>query len=166
MTKLDTNNVKIQMLVMDVDGTLTDGKIYMGKHGEVFKVFDVKDGYAIHDMLPKFNITPVIITSRNSSIVDNRARELGITHIYQGVKDKLSLLREIVQEKKLTMGNVAYIGDDINDLECMKSCKIKGCPADAVPEIKSIADFISSKNGGDGTVREFVENIVENYINE
>ena len=146
---------------MDVDGTLTDGKIYMGEKGEVFKVFDSKDGYAIHDMLPKYGILPVIITGRKSNIVENRARELGITYIYQGVEDKLSLLKEIVQEKELTMVNVAYIGDDISDLDCMKCCRIKGCPADATPEIKSIANFISSKNGGNGAVREFIEAIIK-----
>jgi len=160
MNESDTGIIK--MLVIDVDGTLTDGKIYMGRKGEIFKVFDIKDGYAIHELLPKYNIMPVIITGRNSSIVENRAKEMGITHIYQGVKDKIRLLRELVQKTNISMFNVAYIGDDINDLECMKNCGFKGCPADAAPEIKAIADFISNKNGGEGAVREFVEKIIKN----
>jgi 3-deoxy-D-manno-octulosonate 8-phosphate phosphatase (KDO 8-P phosphatase) len=151
----------IKMLVMDVDGTLTDGKIYMGQDGEILKVFNVKDGYAIHEILPKYNIIPVIITGRTSRIVENRAKEIGITHIYQGIEDKTGLLRKLVQEINISMSDVAYIGDDINDLECMKICGLKGCPADAVPEIKTIADFISKKNGGEGAVREFVEKIVK-----
>ena len=163
MAETSTNNAKIQILVMDVDGTLTDGKIYMGDHGEVLKAFNVKDGYAIKEILPKYNILPVIITGRSSGIVENRARELNITHIYQGVKDKLSLLREMARERNLAMSNVAFIGDDINDLDCMINCGFKGCPADAAPEIRAIADFISAKTGGDGAVREFIENIVENY---
>ena len=154
-------NDRIQILVMDVDGTLTDGKIYIGEHGEVFKAFNIKDGYAIHDILPKYNILPVIITGRISRIVENRAKELGITYIYQGINDKLSVLVDILHERNLSMSNVAFIGDDINDLECMKNCGIKGCPADAVLEIKAVADFISSKNGGDGAVREFIEIIID-----
>jgi len=91
---------KIKMLVMDVDGTLTDGKIYMGQDGEIFKVFNVKDGYAIHELLPKYNIVPVIITGRISRIVENRAKEIGIKHIYQSVEDKIGLLKKLVQEMK------------------------------------------------------------------
>jgi 3-deoxy-D-manno-octulosonate 8-phosphate phosphatase (KDO 8-P phosphatase) len=148
-------------MVMDVDGTLTDGKIYMGQEGEIFKAFNVRDGYAIHELLPKYNIIPVIITGRISRIVENRAKEIGITHIFQGIDDKLEQLRKLVQEKNISLANVAYIGDDINDLECMKTCGLKGCPADAAPEIKNIADFISKKNGGEGAVREFIENIIK-----
>ena len=150
----------IQLLVMDVDGTLTDGKIYMGENGELIKVFNVKDGFAIHDLLPMHNILPVIITGRISRIVENRAKELGVLNIYQGINDKLGLLKKITQDKNISMKNIAYIGDDINDLECMKLCGIKGCPADAAVEIKAISDFVSNKNGGDGAVREFIETII------
>lgn len=161
MERSDFTNTKIKILAMDVDGTLTDGKIYMGEHGELLKVFNAKDGYAIKDILPEYNILPVIITGRNTVITEKRAVELGISHIYQGVKDKLSLLKDILQKKNLTMDNVAFIGDDLNDLDCMKCCGFKGCPADAVPEIKSVVDFISNKNGGDGAVREFIEEIIK-----
>jgi len=159
---MESNLDTIKMLAMDVDGTLTDGRIYMGQDGELFKVFNAKDGYAINELLPKYNILPVIITGRFSRIVENRASELGITHIYQGIKDKSELLEKIAKENNLSMSNVAFIGDDDNDLECMKKCGIKGCPADAVQEIKAVADFISGKNGGDGAVREFIDFII-NY---
>jgi len=148
------------MLLMDVDGTLTDGKIYMGQDGEAFKVFNVKDGYAINEILPKHGITPVIITSRISKIVENRAKEIGIKLVYQGVKDKLEILKKIADENAVTLEKIAYIGDDINDMECVRSCGFSGCPEDAVIEIKDIADFISKKKGGEGAVREFIEAMI------
>ena len=90
--------MKIKLLVMDVDGTLTDGKIYMGAEGEMMKAFDVKDGYGIAHILPRLGITPVIITGRRSGIVERRCAELGITELYQGVRDKLEKLRELLHE--------------------------------------------------------------------
>jgi len=151
----------IKYLVMDVDGTLTDGKVYIGNDGEVFKAFDIKDGCGIHDILIPVGIIPVIITGRSSKILENRCKELGITEIYQGVSNKLNKLQEILNNSNSSANSVAYIGDDINDLECMKVIKntggIIGCPADAVKEVLEIADFVSSKKGGNGAVREFIE---------
>jgi 3-deoxy-D-manno-octulosonate 8-phosphate phosphatase, YrbI family len=159
---------KIKLLVMDVDGTLTDGRIYMGNSGEVFKAFDVKDGAGIHDVLPQLGIIPIIITARNSQIVVNRCNEMGINYVYQNCKDKLAKIKEIIDElnkgvfsETIVMKNVAYIGDDIIDIPPMKNCGLSGCPNDAVNEIKSVANFISSKNGGNGAVREFIEWIGE-----
>jgi 3-deoxy-D-manno-octulosonate 8-phosphate phosphatase (KDO 8-P phosphatase) len=146
---------------MDVDGTLTDGKIYMGNDGEIMKAFSIKDGCGIHDILIPHNITPVIITGRSSKIVENRCQELGITEIHQGVYDKIEKLLAITSN----LEEVAYIGDDINDLSCVIPIKesggLIGCPADAVKEIMKLADFISDKKGGDGAVREFIEYILE-----
>lgn len=147
---------------MDVDGTLTDGKIYIGAEGEVFKAFDVKDGYAIHYILPKYDITPVIITGRDSAIMEKRCSEIGIKLLFQGVLDKISVLRTVVNGASLNC--VAYIGDDLNDLECMQQIKeeggLVGCPSDAINQIKAIANFQSSKSGGNGAVREFIESII------
>lgn len=159
------NKKNIRYLVMDVDGTLTDGKIYMGNNGEVFKAFDIKDGCGIHDILIPNGIIPVIITGRSSKILENRCKELGITQLYQGVSDKLDKLIEIIKEENLSQ--TAYIGDDINDLPCM--CEVKqaggiiGCPKDAVNEVKNISDFVSNRNGGNGSVREFIEWIKGDY---
>ena len=147
----------IKLLAMDVDGTLTDGKIYIGTQGEVMKAFNVKDGYAIANILPKMNITPIIITGRASEIVSKRASELGITHVYQGVKDKLDKLRELTNEFNLTLENVAYIGDDINDIECIEHVGVSACPSDAVDSIMRVSDYICASCGGDGAVREFIE---------
>jgi 3-deoxy-D-manno-octulosonate 8-phosphate phosphatase (KDO 8-P phosphatase) len=154
------NNIKY--LVMDVDGTLTDGKIYMGIRGEICKAFNIKDGCGIHDILIPSGITPVIITGRKSDMVLNRCGEIGIKDIYQGVSNKIDALLEITMD----ISEVAYIGDDINDLSCMNLVKDKGgivgCPSDASQTVIDIADFVSSKSGGNGAVREFIEWICGN----
>ena len=142
---------------MDVDGTLTDGKIYMSNTGELMKAFSIKDGCGIHDILIPAGIIPVIITGRSSAILLNRCRELGITNIYQGISNKVEKLSEVTKD----LSTVAYIGDDINDLRCMKLIKdaggIIGCPADAVEKVKEVAVYIAKHNGGDGAVRDFIE---------
>lgn len=147
----------IKYLVMDVDGTLTDGKIYMSSSGEMFKAFDIKDGCGIKDIAVPAGIIPVIITARESAIVLNRCKELNITQVHQGVRDKVGKLKEITDD----FSQVAYIGDDILDLQCMLPVKeaggLVGCPADAVDKVKAIADFIAPRNGGDGAVRDFIE---------
>lgn len=148
--------MKIKMLVMDVDGTLTDGKIYIGADGEVMKAFNVKDGYAISH-LKDHGIIPVIITGRESEIVKYRAKELSVTELYQGVKDKLSVLKEVAEKYAISSEEIAYIGDDINDLECMKYCGYSGCPQDAIFLIKQFVSYICNYNGGAGAVREFIE---------
>ena len=151
----------IKYLVMDVDGTLTDGKIYMGNDGEMMKAFDIKDGCGIHDILIPAGIAPVIITGRSSKILENRCKELGITNLHQGIRNKIEKLLTITTDLSM----VAYIGDDINDLSCMEPIKeaggLVGCPADAVQKVVDLADFVSKRNGGNGAVREFIEWIVE-----
>lgn len=150
---------------MDVDGTLTDGKIYMSNTGELCKAFNVKDGCGIHDILLPNGIIPIVITGRKSKILENRCEELGVVQLYQGVGDKLAVLKTILDETECNFSNVAYIGDDINDLSCMKHVKsdggIVGCPADAARKVIAIADFVASYNGGDGAVRDFIEWIVQ-----
>ena len=157
----------IKYVVMDVDGTLTDGKINIAPSGELFKAFNVRDGYAINTILPQIEVKPVIITGRESEIVTKRSEELGIPFVFQGVKDKRRVLENLLAVEscrdgcEYTLANCAYIGDDIPDLECMQLIKLAGgltaCPYDAVQEIKAISDFISSKKGGDGAVRELVD---------
>ena len=150
----------IRLLIMDVDGTLTDGKINISSQGELFKSFSIKDGLGIHDILPKHNILPIIITGRQSDIVKHRCDELGIDMLFQGVRDKISVLKQVLEQLKLDFSNCAYIGDDLNDLDCMNMCAVKGCPADAANEVKNVCDFVSSKNGGEGAVREFIEYLI------
>lgn len=152
--------LNIKYLVMDVDGTLTDGRIYMGNDGEIEKAFNIKDGCGIHDILIPAGITPVIITGRSSSIVDNRCSELGIKEVHQGVSNKIEKLLTITDN----LSSVAYIGDDINDLSCMLLVKeaggIIGCPKNAVKRVRELADYVADHNGGDGAVRDFIEWLV------
>ena len=153
--------MKIKVLVMDVDGTLTDGKIHISDEGEVFKSFNVKDGYGIANLY-KIDILPVIITGRKSKIVEYRAKELNIKEIYQGVYNKVDKLKYICEKYKISLKEVAYIGDDINDLECMKICGISACPNDAAEEVLDSVDYICKKKGGEGAVREFINFISNN----
>lgn len=157
---------KMKYLIMDVDGTLTDGKIYMGESGEVFKAFDIKDGCGIHDLAIPNGIVPVIITGRKSKILENRCRELGIKEVYQGISNKTEKMLEVIQGDNLE--KVAYMGDDLNDVGCMLEIKngggVIGCPNDAVDSVKRISDFISLKNGGEGAVREFIEYLLESEM--
>jgi 3-deoxy-D-manno-octulosonate 8-phosphate phosphatase (KDO 8-P phosphatase) len=156
--------VRIKYLVMDVDGTLTDGKIYMGIDGEAMKAFNIKDGCGIHDLLPEVGITPLIITGRKSKIVENRCKEIGINYFYQGVSDKVAQLQAFLVDHNSTLQEVAYVGDDINDLACMRLIKenggLIGVPSNACWQVKQVADYVSSFVGGDGAVRDFVEYLV------
>ena len=152
----------IRYLVMDVDGTLTDGKIYMGNNGEIFKAFDIKDGYGISFILPEHNIVPIVITARKSDIVLNRCKELGIEHCYQGCRNKKEFLCELMEKfgEQPVDGkykNVAYIGDDVIDLPCMQICEYTGCPSDAIKEVADQVNYVCKKSGGNGAVREFIE---------
>lgn len=155
---------------MDVDGTLTDGKLYIGASGEMFKAFSVKDGCGIHDILPQYEIIPVIITARNSEIVQRRCEELKITEVYQGCRNKKQKMIDVAEEYGISFNaegkltGTAYIGDDILDLQCMEIAQVTGCPVDAVEEVKQKADFISVFAGGNGAVRDFIEWIVKEYF--
>lgn len=159
--------MSIKMLVMDVDGTLTDGKIYMGSQGELCKAFDIKDGLGIHDILIPAGIIPVILTGRKSEIVEIRCRELGIKELHQGVTDKQERLYSVLSRWNLDCSSVAYIGDDINDLPCMKAVKKAGgltaCPGDAAAEVRQTVDYICGSRGGNGAVRELIDWLLSKY---
>lgn len=157
---------KIKFLIMDVDGTLTDGNIYMGVQGEILKCFNIKDGTGIKDLLPVRGIIPIVITGRCSKITENRCKELNISYIYQGCRNKKNQLKNIAEDFMVYPQNgiyeeFAYIGDDLIDLESMRCSGISGCPSDAVDVVKAEADFISEFTGGKGAVREFIEWIIQ-----
>lgn len=151
--------IKVKVLFMDVDGTLTDGKIYVGCDGEIMKAFSVRDGYGIVNILPDNEIIPVIITNRKSEIIINRCKELGIEYVYQECKDKKSRIIEFTDgiglkiDRDGIIHGTAYIGDDIPDIEAMKICEYVGCPADASCEVKKKSDYVCTHIGGDGAVR-------------
>lgn len=148
---------KIRAIVIDVDGTLTDGSIILSNNGELFKCFNVRDGYAIKHFLPQMGISPIILTGRESLIVQKRCEELDIEYVYQGVENKMDVLKEISKKLNLLLDNMAYIGDDVNDLDCINSVGLAGCPSDAVKEIAFAVDYVSSCSGGRGAVRDFIE---------
>lgn len=158
----------IKYLIMDVDGSLTDGKIYMGSGGEVMKAFSIKDGYVFGSILKSANVIPVVITARTSKIVKNRCDELGIEEVHQGKIDKFATLKEVVGEENI--GKCAYFGDDLIDLKCMNPIKeaggLIGCPIDAVQEIRVIADYVSIHKAGEGALREFVEWLMQPKTDE
>lgn len=152
----------IKMFIMDVDGTLTDGKIYISPRGEEFKAFNVQDGLGIK-LLRERGIIPVIITGRNSEIVRIRAAELGIDEVYQGVDDKLAVYRGLKEKYSLADEEVAYIGDDLNDLPLINLAGLSFAVADAVQAVKEKVSFVTTRNGGEGAVREAIEVILQEF---
>lgn len=153
----------IELIVLDVDGTLTDGKISYSNSGDELKNFDVKDGLAIATWTKKFGKKAAIITGRNSLLIEKRAKELGITHLYQGVDDKDRALEEILEIESLSWKNVASIGDDLNDISMLRKSEISFCVADAAKEIHEEVDIVCTHNGGAGAVREAIEYLLINY---
>ncbi len=148
----------IEIIFLDVDGSLTDGGIYKTNSGDEFKKFDVKDGFGIQEWL-RIGKKIAIITGKSSKIVENRAKELKIPYFFQGVKDKFQKAREILELENLDFSNAAAIGDDLNDMKLLNAVKISFKPADALSSVK--ADITLSKNGGNGAVREMIEILVD-----
>lgn len=149
----------IKIIVLDVDGTLTDGKLHIGNDGEELKSFSVKDGLAIVGAIQN-GIDVFIITGKESKIVSKRADELGIKEIHQGVSNKVKKLKELCEKYDLKPENIAYMGDDLNDYAAIKFSGFSGAPGDACSDILDLVDFISERAGGDGAVREFIEIIM------
>lgn len=150
----------IKLVVLDVDGCLSDGKIIYDALGVELKNFNVKDGFAIVHSMP-LGLEFAIITGRDSKIVQNRAKELGIKYLYQGVKDKLFKLNELCELMGIALEEVACVGDDLNDYRILKSVGLSFAPKDAIKEVKEIVDIVLSLNGGDGAVREMIEIVLE-----
>ncbi|WP_044173323.1 KdsC family phosphatase [Flectobacillus major] len=151
---------KIKLLITDCDGVLTDAGVYYGEQGEVLKKFNIRDGMGV-ERLRKNNIATGIITGELSPSVKKRAEKLQITELHLGIKDKLQVLNQILVNKNLLPENIAYIGDDINDLEIMQHVGLKACPADAMPAVKAVVDYQCQLKGGEGCFREFAELILD-----
>jgi len=144
---------------MDVDGVLTDGRFYYSDTGAEYKCFDVKDGFAIR-LAGMLGLKFGIITGKMSTIVERRAKELGIEEVHQGYFDKVEVYQSIKQRHNLQDEECAYMGDDLFDLGVMRQVGFAACPADAASEVKDIADYVSRYNGGRGAVRELIELIL------
>ena len=153
----------IKLVAFDVDGVLTDGSLTFDENGHEYKTFNAKDGQGIVN-LNKAGIITAIITARKNGTVEHRARNLNITELHQGSKNKIKTLEEIMAKYNITFEEIAYMGDDLPDICILEKVALKGCPNDAVDEVKAIANFISSKNGGRGAVREFCDYILKKGI--
>ena len=152
--------MSIELIVLDVDGTMTDSHITYSENGDEIKSFNVKDGLAIASWR-KLGRQVAIITGRSSKIVARRAQELRIEHFYQGVENKKEVLEGLLSKLDIKMENVAAIGDDLNDLSMLKSAALSFVPRDASSYVDKIADVILSKKGGDGAVREMIEYLIK-----
>lgn len=149
----------IKLFAVDVDGTLTDGGIYMDGNGGEFKRFDVQDGLGLH-LLSKQGIERLIISGRYSASTDQRARNLGIERCVNGTNDKLGYLKNLAQELELSPENIAFVGDDLPDLECMQWVGLPIAVANARQEILTLAKWVTPSNGGHGAVRDAAEYVM------
>lgn len=149
----------IKLAAFDVDGVLTDGSLTFDEDGREYKTFNAKDGQGIVN-LNKAGIITAIITARENGTVYHRAQNLRIHELHQGVKNKIETLKEIMNKYNISFDEISYMGDDLPDICILKEVKLAACPADAVDEVKAVANFISSKNGGRGAVRELCDKII------
>lgn len=147
---------KIKVMAFDVDGVFTDGSLTFDQDGKEYKTFNAKDGQGIV-CVEKAGIITVIITARKNGTVEHRAKNLGITELHQGIKFKLPVLEQIVKERGLSMEEVSYMGDDLPDICILEKVGLACCPNDAVDEVKNICNFVSTKNGGCGAIRELCD---------
>lgn len=150
---------KLQLLLLDVDGVLTDGGIILGNEGFEAKRFDVKDGMGIH-RIQNAGIQVGIITGRQSEAVSQRAEELGIEEVHQSVDSKTSLLKKLMKQKNLNAAQLAYMGDDVQDLPILRQVGLSLAPADARPEVRDYCDLVAEKAGGHGAVRDVIEQLM------
>lgn len=158
-THLEKRAASIRLLLTDVDGVLTDGGVYYGVEGEVMKRFNIRDGMAV-ERLRNVGIEVGIITGETSPSVERRAEKLKISLLVLGCKDKSGKLSELLQNEDFDEKNVAFIGDDVNDLGILDRVGLSAAPSDALPQVLRIVDFVSSNPGGHGAFREFAEFII------
>ena len=147
---------QVRVAAFDVDGVLTDGALYYTDAGEEFKAFNVQDGQGIK-MLQECGVTIAIITSRSSKLVENRARNLGIEHLYQGVENKLDAINTLLKRLNLDLAAASYMGDDVIDLPVLRRCGFAASVPDAPALVRQHAHYVTHAGGGRGAVREFAE---------
>ena len=160
MKKIKSQNIKL--LIFDVDGVLTDGKIIISNQGDEYKNFDVKDGLGLV-LVQKLGFKVAIITGKQSNIVADRFASLGLdpNDIFQGQKNKVSAYESLKEKYSLLDENIAYMGDDLPDIILMKKVGFSAAPADCIDIVKGYSDYICVQKGGDGAVREFCEYIIK-----
>jgi 3-deoxy-D-manno-octulosonate 8-phosphate phosphatase (KDO 8-P phosphatase) len=150
----------IRLLILDVDGVMTDGRIIMDYAGREIKHFDVKDGHGIK-VLMRYGIDVVLVTGRRSTVVEHRARDLGISEVHQGVTNKLEIADTILRNRSLNYEHIAFVGDDIVDISLLRRVGFSAAVADAAEDVKKCADYVTIRKGGRGAVREVCEVILK-----
>lgn len=153
----------IKLLITDCDGVMTDGGMYYSENGDELKKFNTKDGMGVQ-RLRDIGIDTIIMTGENADLVKRRASKLGINEVYLGVRNKKQLLMEIAENRGLKLEEIAYIGDDVNDLEAVKVVGLGCSVSDASDLVKKSAKYITYAKGGEGAVREIAELIIKNKI--
>ena len=151
---------RVRLLIADVDGVMTDGRLYYGDEGEVFKAFDVKDGLGIR-LAQRAGIEVGVITGRRSRIVAERAGELDLQEVHQRIHDKAACLNEILDRRGIDAQSVGFIGDDLIDLPAMRIAGFSAAPPDAVPEVVTDVDYVTRRSGGRGCLREVIDLILQ-----
>lgn len=150
-----------KLILLDVDGTLSDGGMYYTENGDQMKKFHVKDGFIIYRLVKRQNVRFGLISSGSTgNIMKQRADTLGIQHLYFGTRPKVEVIEEWLTELNLSWKDIAYVGDDLNDLEVIQKAGISACPADATLRVREQADVVLRRDGGRGCVREFLEEVL------
>lgn len=149
----------VRLFATDVDGVLTDGGMYYSESGDEWKKFNTRDGMGIK-LLQKAGLVTAIVTQERTRLVARRAEKLAIPELHQGVMDKLSVIRDMARRHGISLQQVAYIGDDVNDIEALKAVGLSAAPADGLPQVLEIVDYICRLKGGEGAVRELAEMIL------
>lgn len=152
--------MEIKYLVIDVDGTMTDAGIYYDEYGNEMKKFCTKDAAGFF-AAKELGIKIMVLTGRECKATERRMKEMKVEYLYQNVHDKVTFLRDFMVKNQISEEQIAYIGDDINDLAAMKLCGYVGCPEDSCKEVKKIADYISCEKGGNGAVRDIIEHLLK-----
>ena len=152
-TEFETRLAALELMIFDVDGVLTDGRLYYQSNGEELKVFHVHDGHGLKQLLNN-GIEVAIISGRNSSALRSRLKDLGIIHTYLGESNKIPALQDLITKTGIALEHTGYMGDDEPDLKPMQQVAISFAPSNAIDKIQEQVDWVSSKNGGEGAARE------------
>jgi YrbI family 3-deoxy-D-manno-octulosonate 8-phosphate phosphatase len=151
---------RIRLFATDVDGVLTDAGMYYSESGDEWKKFNTHDGMGIK-LLQRAGLVTAIVTQERTRLVARRAEKLAIPEVHQGTIDKLSVIRDMATRHRIALHEVAYIGDDVNDIEALRTVGFSAAPADGLPQVLRMVDYVCRKKGGEGAVREVVELILE-----
>lgn len=152
---------EIKLLITDVDGVMTDTGVYYNENGDAMRRFSVRDGMGVERLRDLVGVETVIISGEDSPSIKKRAEKLKIEEFYLGVKDKVGVLEQIAVQKNLSLKEIAYIGDDLNDLEALRKVGVSACPQDAYDEVLNSCHYVCENKGGYGALREFAELIIK-----